>query len=391
MTVTGHWGQVLNCHFFQDLARTPVVTRVPDVKKVRIQDLTPAVILLALAACHREAPAPVAAEASVLPVRTTVAATRDLDERVELTGTLKPKAQVRVVAEVAARLMTLRKDEGSRVAKDETIATLDGTDYAFALARAKAAFAVAEANRDLAVSERDRANQLLKTGGITDKDHLAAQVALQVAEASLSQARVEVSIAEQQVARCQVRAPFAGRVAERVADPGTMLAIGSPIVSLVDDSVLEFRASVPSSDLDKVKMGATVDVTVDALPGFSTIGQVARMAPLVDERSRSFEVVVRVPGSDRLIAGLFARAAVLVRRIPGAVVVPPSALVRDGARPNIAQLFLVIDGKAERREVTLGVERSDAIQVMNGLAAGDVVIIDPPVGLGQGTAVQTTK
>lgn len=389
--MTGHWGQVLNCCFFQDLARTPVVTGVPDVKKVRIQDLTPAVILLALAACHREAPAPVATEASVVPVRTTVAETRDLDERVELTGTLKPKAQVQVVAEVAARLMTLRKDEGSRVAKDETIATLDDTDYAFALARAKAAFAVAEANRDLAVSERDRANQLLKTGGITDKDHLAAQVALQVAEASLSQARVEVSIAEQQVARCQVRAPFGGRIAARVADPGTMLAIGSPIVSLVDDSVLEFRASVPSSSLDRVKMGATVDVTVDALPGFSTTGQVLRMAPLVDERSRSFEVVVRVPGSDRLIAGLFARAAVLVRRIPGAVVVPPSALVRDGARPNIAQLFLVIDGKAERREVTLGVERSDAIQVMNGLAAGDVVIIDPPVGLGQGTAVRTAK
>ena len=341
-------------------------------------------------ACSHEAgtPAPVATAARAVPVRTAMVETRDLDDRLELTGTLKPRAQVQVVAEVNARLLRLTKDEGSHVADGEVIALLDSTDYRLTLDRAKAALAVAQANRNYAFTERERADNLLKTGGITDKDHLAAQVNVQVAEASLAQARAEVAIAEQAVARCQVKAPFAGHIAKRFADAGSMLATGTPIFSLVDDAVLEFRASVPSADFDKVKIGATVDVTVDAMAGFSAKGQVARMMPLVDERSRSFEVVVRVPGTRDLIAGLFARAAVQVRTVPGALVVPPSALIRDGARPNIAQTFVVVGGKAERREVRLGVEVADAIQVVEGLAAGDTVVVDPPVSLASGAQVE---
>jgi RND family efflux transporter MFP subunit len=355
--------------------------------------LTGAIALATLAAgCAGEgrttdtsvAPATVRA----VPVRTTIVATRDLDEKLELTGTLKPKAQVQVVAEVAARLLTLTKDEGSAVRKGETIATLDCTDYSLAHQRARAALAVTEANLAHANTERDRAEQLIKTGGITDKDRLAAQVQLQLAEAALTQGKVEVAIAAQQVARCEVQAPITGHVSQRHADAGAMLANGSPILTLVDDSVLEFRASVTSADYDKVKLGAAVDVTVDAVPDFATRGVVARIAPIVQERSRSFEVVVRVPGSASLVSGLFARALVQVRAIPGALVVPPSALVRDEAQASEAAAFVIVNGRAERRVVKTGVERADAIQVLDGLKAGDVVVVDPPVSLGNGSQVE---
>ena len=76
---------------------------------------------------------------------------------------------------------------------------------------------------------------------------------------------LQVAIAAQQLARTQIKAPFAGRVAKRMADAGTMLANGTPLFTLVDDGVLEFRASVPSADYGKVHVGAAVDVTVDAL------------------------------------------------------------------------------------------------------------------------------
>ena len=81
----------------------------------------------------------------------------------------------------------------------------------------------------------------------------------------MAQARAEVAIAAQQLARAQVRAPFTGRVAKRHADPGAMLAAGTPLFTLVDDAVLEFRASVPSADYGKAQVGARVEVTVDAL------------------------------------------------------------------------------------------------------------------------------
>jgi len=344
---------------------------------------------LALAACGGASGSTAAtAKPKGLPVRTTTVAARDLDDTVVLTGTLRPRAQIQVVAQVAARLVKIARDEGSRVASGEVLAVLDDADYRLAHARAEAALATAEANRAHAVAEKDRAASLLKTGGITDRDRLSADVALQVAEASVAQAKAEESIAALQLGRCQITAPFAGRVAKRHVDAGAMLAGGTPVFTLVDDAVLEFRAAAPSTDWGKAKVGADVDVTADALAGYHAKGRVARVIPLVDERSRSFDVVVEVPGGRDLVGGLFARASIRVGRVAGALVVPPQALVRDGGTPGEAQTFVVTGGIAERRPVSLGVEAPDGIQVVKGLVAGDVVVLDPPVALSSGSAVE---
>jgi RND family efflux transporter MFP subunit len=341
---------------------------------------------LLLAACSRGRPAEAEAPRG-LAVRTATVEKRDLPEDIVLTGTLKPRAQVQVVAEVPARLLRVLRDEGARVGKGEVLAVLDGTDYRLANDRARAALAVAEANRAHAQAEKERADNLLKTGGITDRDHLSAQVALQVGEASLAQAKAEVAIAGQQLSRTEVRAPFTGRVAKRFPDPGSMLAAGTPLFTLVDDSVLEFRAQVASRDLAKVRLGVPVRLSIDALPDARVEGRVARVEPLVDERSRSFQAVVEVPGQPGLVGGLFARAAVRVGMVEGALVVPPAALVREGADPASAATFVVRQGKAEKVAVGLGVEAPDGIQVTSGLAAGDVVVLDPPTALASGAPV----
>ena len=228
------------------------------------------------------------------------------------------------------------------------LAVLDDTDYRLANDRARAALAMGEANRAHAQTEKERADNLLKTGGITDRDHLSAQVALQVADAGLAQARAEAAIAAQQVSRTQVRAPFAGRVAKRFPDPGAMLSPGTPLFTLVDDSVLEFKAPVPSRDFAKIKIGAPVELGIDALAGARVSGRIARIEPLVDERSRSFLAVVEVPGRADLVGGLFARASVRVGLVEGAIVVPPAALVRDGSDPTKAEVFVARGGKAEK-------------------------------------------
>ena len=341
------------------------------------------------AACgsRTEAEAPVAVEQKI-QVRTTTVETRDLTESLTLTGTLDPRAQVTVVAEVPARLLRLLKNEGDRVTRGSVLAVLDDADVRLARDRAKAALDVAEANRAHARVEEDRAASLLKTGGITDQGRMTAQVTVQVAEASTTQARVELAIAEQQLGRTEVKAPLSGRIAKRLADEGTMLAVGSPIFQIVDDAVFEFRGAVPSADFAKVRVGEAVTVTVDALPGFKTEGRVGRIQPFVEARSRSFEVVVRVPGHPELVSGLFARAEVRVRDVPGSLTVPPEALLRDGADPARAQAFVVTGGKAEQRDVMLGIERPEAVQITSGLQAGEVVVIDPPASLGPGTLVE---
>ncbi len=155
----------------------------------------------------------------------------------------------------------------------------------------------------------------------------------------------------------------------------------------MDDSALEIEAQVASRDLARVRLGVPVRLTVDALPDARIAGRVARVEPLVDERSRSFQAVVEVPGQPGLVGGLFARAAVRVGEVAGALVVPPAALVREGADPLSAAVFVVREGRAEKVAVALGVETPDATQVASGLDAFAVVVLAPPTALAWGAPV----
>src|SRR5262249_42144562 len=126
-----------------------------------------ALATLALPACGKPAAAP---PPPPLLVRTATVQPRDLDQRLVLTGTLRPRAQVQVGAEVGGRLLRVARDEGARVGAGDLLAQIDPTDYELGGQRAAAALAVAQANRAHAQVEKDRADNLLKTGGITDKD-----------------------------------------------------------------------------------------------------------------------------------------------------------------------------------------------------------------------------
>jgi RND family efflux transporter MFP subunit len=342
-------------------------------------------LALAAAACGEPAQtAPAAARA--IPVRTAAVETRDLDQALTLTGTLRPRNQAQVSAEVGGRLVRVLKDDGDRVRAGDTLAVLDATDYRLQHDRARASLQVAEANRAHAEAEEERAQNLLRTGGITDKDRLAAQVNLRVAEAGVSPARAETAIAAAQQGRAAVRAPFTGRVAGRLADPGTMIAAGAPLFTVVDDSVFELRAAVPSASYNAVRVGAPVQVSVDSAPGLAIAGRVARVSPLVDERNRSFEVVIEVPGNTTLVGGLFARASVAVGRVTGALVVPPGAVLR-GVSDATAEVWVVSGAAATKRTVTVGMELADGVHVVSGLAAGDRVVVDPPAGLAPGVPI----
>jgi len=135
-----------------------------------------------------------------------------------------------------------------------------------------------------------------------------------------------------------------------------------------------------------VRVGSAVRVSVDSLPGLAVTGRVVRVAPIVDDRSRSFETVVEVPGNAALVGGLFARASIEVGLLPGALVVPPATLVRDGTQQ--AQAYVIVQGKAERRTVDVGVESADAVQVTRGLSVGDLLVLDPPTALSSGSPVE---
>ena len=285
------------------------------------------------AAVARRPKPPVATEQKI-PVRTSTVETRDLTETLTLTGSLEPRAQVPVVAEVAARLMRVLKDEGDRVAQGAVIAVLDDSDFRLARDRAKAALDLAEANRAHARVRRGSRRQPPedrrhyrqgspgRAGGRSGGRCVPRAGAHRAGDCRTA-ARAHAGQGAAFWAHRQAQRPMRARCSRSGARSSRSWTM----------AVFEFRASVASSDFARVRVGEEVTVTVDALPGFSAKGQVTRIVPIVDPRSRSFEVVVRIPGQPQLVSGLFARADIHVRDVPGGLTVPPAALVRDGADP----------------------------------------------------------
>lgn len=288
------------------------------------------------------------------------------------------------------------------------------------LARKKALFdqgAISRAQLDVAqnayMSALTQYNAVLQTQAITtegtrSEDLMVAQEAVRTAQQNLEQAkaskqldailgdqvvtaqaqvdtaRAQVKIAQQALADAQIRAPFAGRVADKPMQAGTVVSPGQGIVRLIGSSGLYFEGDVPESTIDKVQPGKTVEVRIDALPGKSFAGYVAAVSPVGQGTGRLFSARIQINGNlAGLKPGMFATGNILLRSVPGAMVVPASAIVqRDGK----SVVFVVDGNKARQKEVQPGLTQGGYVQVQ-GLSTGDQVVITGQQNLVDGAQV----
>lgn len=204
---------------------------------------------------------------------------------------------------------------------------------------------------------------------------LRAQVAQ--AEASLSVARVQLRYAT-------ITAPFSGVVVKRNVDPGAMATPGTPLLTIVDSSGFRLEAIVPESKIDEVRLGSDAPVTLDAL-GRTLAGHIAQVVPNADPSSRTFVVKVGLPKVSGLSAGLFGRAKIGVGTSKN-IVIPKSAVWR---KESLVGVFVVDEGIARKRLVTVGKPYGDKVEVPSGLKEGDVIVASGVDELNDGARVQT--
>jgi len=322
---------------------------------------------------------------------------------VAITGTLVSNSRVDVKAETTGRVVKFPKEEGEFVAAGEPVAWVDEENYRLALRQAQAAVAVAEAGLARAQvaeahsrSELERARNLLKSGGITDKDLKAAEMAEQdaraqtkLAAAQLEQAKAALAAAEKKLRDTVIRAPVAGEIQRKYVNTGTYVEPPTPVVTLVDNSRLELESLVPSSSIAPIRAGQQVTFTVNAFPGETFEGRVIEINPAVDADSRSAKVRIRVNNaSGKLRAGMFAQGEVLTGMKPAAIVIPASAVYRDDRSAKASYVFVVEDNRAARRAVQIGRERDSTLEVVEGLKPGDLLIAEQSIEVADGVRVE---
>ena len=295
-----------------------------------------------------------------------------LPQGITAVGSLRSDESITLRPEVAGRISAIQFREGERVAKGAPLVKLDPSVT-------QAELQQAQANMVLAKAKYDRAVDLQGKGFISGQARDEAENNLKVGEAALALARAKL-------AKLSIEAPFSGIIGLRSVSVGDYVKEGADMVNLeaIDPLKVDFR--VPEIYLSQIRVGQSLQMTLDAVPGKTYEGKVFAINPLVDAAGRAVVIRAQVRNQDTTLRpGMFARVRLLTHEKQEALVVPEQAIVPQGDEWFV---YRVVDGKAQRAKVEIGQRRDGKAEVMKGLRDGDVVVTAGQLKIRDGVPVQ---
>ncbi len=320
---------------------------------------------------QKPAPALPAKPQAALPVKAVPAKLARAVLEAGAIGSLRADEAISIRPEIAGRLDRILFDEGARVQKGALLATLDASEP-----RAVLASSTAQAKLDQ--QRLERAEDLFKK-------RFSSEQALDEARSNYARSLAKQREDEARLAKTQIRAPFSGVAGLRQVSEGAYLAPGTDIARLekIDQLKLDFR--VPETFLAQLRPGLAVSVAVDAFPQASFPGKIYAIEPAVDEQTRTVLARARVANPElRLRPGMFARVQLTLGVREHAVWIPEEAIVPRGQDSTV---FRIVDGKAELVLVQTGTRKVGEVEIVKGLAAGDVVVTEGTQRLAPGMQV----
>ena len=317
--------------------------------------------------------APPARPRGAAPIRVMAETVRagSLAEVVTSTGTLLAAESVELQAEVNGKITAIKFVEGSRVRKGDLLVKLNDADLQ---ARRLAA------SHEVALAERreQRIAGLLKQGFVIPDDHDEALNTVNVR-------RAEIELTDAQIAKTEIRAPFDGIAGLRYVSEGSFVNASSQIATLQRIDTLKVDFAVPEKYADRIRAGNPITFTV-AGRSETFDGKVYAYDPRIDSETRTLLIRALCPNpGEVLLPGAFAHVELTLNEIIDALMVPAEAVIPDF---EAAFVFVVQDGKAERRKVMTGIRTEDRVQVLSGLEAGEVVVTSGLLQLRQGSPVE---
>lgn len=316
---------------------------------------------------------------------------------VVLTGTLNPSQVVEVRAQVPGIVSRLAVDRGDPIGRGQLIAVIEAEGIRSAAAGAQAQVAAAEANLALARQRLESSRTLYERGAISQIDLQTAEAAYRAAEGQLAAARAQASSASESARRANITSPISGEVSNRHVSQGEAVNPGQALITVVSTSELELAGQVPVQSAARVQRGQRVEFTIDAYPGQSFEGTVARVEPTADPATRQVGVYLRLPNPNgRIVGGVFATGRVQSEAADSVLAVPAAAVRTESAGTYV---WLIENNRLVRRPVTIGArDARGLVEIVSGLNAGDKVLAAPgavqegtPVRVGGATTVTPTE
>jgi membrane fusion protein (multidrug efflux system) len=309
-----------------------------------------------------------------------------VEESVAISGDLRPLETVIVRARLEGDLQGVYVREGQAVSAGQLLAQFEASEEESNRASALADREAAQSELTNAQWNLEQNEQLFKAGAIAEQQLKASQQVATAARARLAAAEARVRATSSTVRDTRVIAPTSGVIEKRFVQPGEHVARGANMFTLVRSTILELAAAVPARQANLVRVGQVAHFTAD---GRRFDGQVARVSPTIDPSTRAATVYIQIPNSANVLrGGTFATGRVVTRTL-GNVLTVPAAAVRQsqgGGRPFV---YRIAGRTIDVAPVTLGAtdEERGLVQVVEGLNAGDRVVVGNVGTLGRGMQV----
>ena len=327
-------------------------------------------------------------------------------------GYVVPQRKSALASKVTGRLVWLGVEEGSRIKKDEVVARLESQDVKAAEAQAAANLETARFNLENARAElADATLNLKRSKELVEKDFIAreeydtavarhkkAEASVKAAEAMIKANEAALEAAAIQLEYALIRAPFDAVVLTKNADIGDIVTpfsaaaeSKSAVVTIADMDSLQVQADVSESSLGRVKIGQPCEVQLDALPDRRLRGAVHMIVPTGDRSKAAVMVKIRFIDKDpRILPEMSAKVSFLSRAITKKDQRPRTGVSQRAvvARGDGKYAFRVKGDRAVQTAILLGNPIGDMVEVIDGLKAGDQVVLEPPSKLKSGAKIR---
>lgn len=306
-----------------------------------------------------------------MPVDVDTARRQSVVDAVRATGRIEAVQAIELRPDEQGRVTAILFREGQSVAAGTPLVKIDD-------AMLKAQAERAKADRDLSTQQLERVRRLRAQNAASPADLERAEAAARSTEAGLA-------LLDLQIARTTVRAPFAGAVGQRFVSVGDYVTTGTRLLTLQTVNPQRAVIEVPERYAVKLRPGQNVDFTVAAQEGRTFRARVDFIDPVVQNENRTIVVKASAPNPGGLLKpGMFVEARLATATRSNAIVVPEDA-IQPMRSANV--VWAVVDGKASRRVVTLGVRSAGLVEIVNGVQAGEIVVVGGLERMGEGALV----
>lgn len=315
----------------------------------------------------------------------------DLDIEVIETGKVQPREKVEIKSKVAGQVERVYVDEGQKVKKGQLLLRLDPTDYKRDTARTEADLAQAKIALEYSKLQLDRRKRGLADRGVAQADVDFAENDVEAKKVAVDRAQVELDAARDRLSYTEIYSPLSGTIIEKGIQPGEVVTPGvqatfegKALLSVADMSTLIVQVDLNQIDVAKVKLGQSVTLTLDALPGKKYQATITRIAPASTQpKGKDVDVfpveATLVKTDDAIKPGMTADVRIHIETKPKVLSLPIEAVVKEQGKSYVTRVTAGKDGKQESKkiEVKTGARNDRDVEIASGIAEGDKILIKP--------------